>query len=1005
MNIFRIAMSTRKARSELVLAWLLTGSIGLAYTALAYTALTYMGLTGSGASCWADEPPSISRTAWTQSRLHGSPEPPLPYVLTRAFPLEFTAPISLNRMPSTDILLVCEQHGSIYAFDGAQGEPHKSLCVDFNQTPPPSVNLVANQQIQLFSLTYHPNFASNRWVYVCFVTQGGEAEPQTHISRFELPATAPLQLSLASEVAVLTCAGGGHNGSTLAFGPDGYLYISIGDLEVPNPPDPRNTGQDISDLYADILRIDVDRHSGQQNYAIPADNPFVDIPHARPEVYAYGLRNPFRMSFDAPTGDLWVGDVGWEAWEMVYRVQAGGNYGWAIKEGPGDVKPQTPGPTPILPPDIALNHSQAASVTGGLVYRGTKYLDLNGSYIFGDWITRKFWAARFDSERVLDYREIATGSVKPICFETDSHGELLIMDYSDWNQASGIYRLVPNPLPTGASEEFPRLISETGLFADTAAYVAADGVVPYRINAPMWADGAQADYLLAIPGEKQAVFHDTPQKMFDWFNTTVQLPRGSVLAKTYSMPTETSTERIETQIALKDEQGDWQYYSYRWNAAGSDASLVGATGEVATIGDLDWQFGARTSCRICHTPWTGETVGFIEPQLRSAHGGVDNWQALLASGAVRVERTGDLPVDANSTRLVDPSDGTAPLDRRVRAYLHTNCAHCHMNGGNASTTIDVSFQKLLADTGMVERPPMRGDLGLGGARIVSPGSPAQSILFARLAKSGAGHMPHIGSSQTDPLGVQIVRQWIAQLPRSLELRTSLDELCAPQSAVDDNRRRAAAQTLLASYEGAVELAGALAEGRVPERLVHEIVATARDASLAISDLIEPYAAADQRLPRLGAGFQPTQVLAVQGDAQQGRELFTRGLGTCSSCHRLETIGKELGPDLSQLPSERSTPEMLLKSIMHPSADIEDKYRVVQVLTDAGQVSVGRVVSRDPQQLVLQDAAGQLVTIDISSVEQEQAMAVSLMPEQLLAALTAQQAADLLAYLWEVSRRP
>ncbi|MEO8270852.1 MAG: hypothetical protein ABI557_14100, partial [Aureliella sp.] len=717
----------------------------------------------------------------------------------------------------------------------------------------------------------------------------------------------------------------------------------------------------------------------------------------------------------------------------VYRVKSGGNYGWAIKEGPGDVKPQTPGPTPILQADIALNHSQAASVTGGMVYRGTQYPDLTGTYIFGDWITRKFWAARFDSERVLDYREIATGSVKPICFETDSEGELLIMDYSDVNQASGIFRLIPNPMPASASNEFPRLLSETGLFADTAAYVPAAGVVRYQLNAPMWADGATADYLLAIPGEDQAVFHDSPQRMFDWFTTSVQLPRGSVLAKTYSLPQATTTGRIETQIALKDEQGDWQYYTYRWNAAGSDAQLVGDAGEVATLDfsrsqiqldparslaqdsknessdkshrsdrphdTLDWQFGSRTSCRICHTPWTGETVGFIEPQLRSPQTAVDSWQTLLASGAIRLGQTSEKQPDSLVSTMVDPADATVPLDQRVRSYLHTNCAHCHMNGGNASTTIDISYPKLLAETRMVDQPPMRGDLGLPLAQIVTPGFPSQSVLFARLAKSGAGRMPHIGSSRTDPLGVQIVRQWIAQLPRDSQVRDSVDELCAlEQSNVNSDRRIAAVRSLLESYAGGVELAGALAENRVPKQFVHEIVDLSHSASPEIGDLIEPYASADQRVPRLGSKFDSAQVLALTGDPQRGKELFARGSGTCASCHRLETVGKELGPDLSVLARERCQPEVLLKSIMQPSLEIEDKYRVIQVLTDEGQVSTGRIVDRSVEQLILQDAAGKLVHIDLANVEQEQTMSVSMMPDQLLAPLTAQQAADLLAYL-------
>ncbi len=968
-----------------------------------------------------------ARTPWDQSRLVGSPEPPLPYVLQPAFDVEFMGPVSLNRVPHTSQYLVSEQQGKIYALESSLAQPIKTLCVDFNATLPPTAKALAEEQIQLFSLTYHPNFASNRWVYVCYVTHGGAREAQTHISRFELPESQPLQLAVQSEFSILKCGGGGHNGCTLAFGNDGYLYISLGDIEVPNPPDPRDTGQDISDLYASILRIDVDRTSSGLNYSIPDDNPFVNVSGARAEVFAYGLRNPFRMSFDPPTGDLWVGDVGWEAWEMVYRIKSGGNYGWAIKEGPGDVKPQTPGPSPILPADIALNHAEAASVTGGMVYRGQKYPDLVGTYIFGDWITRKYWAAQFDEQRVIDYREIALGAIKPICFESEPNGELLIMDYSEANQPSRIYRLVPNPAVAGSAQDFPRNLSQTGLFADTAAAIPAAGVLPYTVNAPMWADGARAEYLVAIPGDGQAQFHSTPQTMFAWFKTSVVLPLGSVLVKTYSFGEAPNIRRIETQIALKDEQGDWQYYSYRWNDGGTDATLVGSSGEMATyeiplankwfpdsdkvgqtasqshatpaLEKLDWQFGSRTSCRICHTAWTGETLAFIEPQLRTPHGRPDSWQALHSSGVIGSQDAQGSSRTLPPSFMPDPQDATQPLDARARAYLHTNCGHCHLNGGNASTTMDISFSKLLSETRIVDQPPMRGDLGLTGANIVTPGRPARSILFTRIAKSGAGRMPHVGSQRTDPLGVRLMHDWIAQLPSSPELRDAIDTLCAPQqSRVNEEQRRAAAHELLTDYNGAIELASALAEQRVPQSLVREIVTLAQGREPAIRDLIEPYAAPDQRVQRLGPAFDPAQILGLDGRIDMGKKLFAEGVGTCSSCHRLEGVGKDLGPDLSQLADIRRTQAALLKAIMQPSLEIEEKYRALSVLDDSGYVWVGRVLKRDEMQIVLQDASGNSLAIAKESIEVEKLATVSLMPEQLLAPLTAQQAADLIAYV-------
>ena len=197
------------------------------------------------------------------------------------------------------------------------------------------------------------------------------------------------------------------------------LYISTGDAADPNPPDPFNTGQDISDLLSSILRIDVDRKDQGRNYAVPKDNPFVEMKGARPEVWAYGFRNPWRMSFDRQTGELFVGDVGWELWEMVHRVEKGGNYGWSAMEGPQPIKPRTVGPTPIHPALIELPHTIACSVTGGRVYRGKKFPELRGAYVFGDWETRRLWAARFEGDRTKEMPEIARPSVRIVAFGED----------------------------------------------------------------------------------------------------------------------------------------------------------------------------------------------------------------------------------------------------------------------------------------------------------------------------------------------------------------------------------------------------------------------------------------------------------------------------------------------------------------------------------------------------------------------------------------------------------
>ena len=215
--------------------------------------------------------------------------------------------------------------------------------------------------------------------YICYVRKNDSPDGSV-VSRFTVSRTDPPVIEPKSEQVILKFYSGGHNGGCLEFGNDGYLYISTGDAAVPSPPDVMMTGQDCSDLLSSVLRIDVDHaRSPARPYRIPPDNPFVNTPGVRPEIWAFGFRNPWKMSFDRATGDLWVGDVGWELWELVFKVKRGGNYGWSVMEGPQPVNVEARrGPTPILPPIKVHPHSEAASITGGYVYHGTRLPELSG---------------------------------------------------------------------------------------------------------------------------------------------------------------------------------------------------------------------------------------------------------------------------------------------------------------------------------------------------------------------------------------------------------------------------------------------------------------------------------------------------------------------------------------------------------------------------------------------------------------------------------------------------
>src|SRR5262249_13375338 len=221
-----------------------------------------------------------------------------------------------------------------------------------------------------------------------------------------------------------------------------------------------------------------DHEARGKAYAVPVDNPFIKTPKARPEVWAYGFRNPWRMSFDRATGDLWLGDVGWEKWEMVYRVKKGGNYGWSVMEGPQPVRPEAKrGPTPILPPNIAYPHTEGASVTGGYVYRGKRLKDLVGAYLNGDWMSRRIWGTRFDGDKITWHKELAKGTGQIVAFGETDDAELYFLNYD----AGTISKLEPNAAKDN-SADFPRKLSETGLFDSVKDNRPAPGVLPFSVN-------------------------------------------------------------------------------------------------------------------------------------------------------------------------------------------------------------------------------------------------------------------------------------------------------------------------------------------------------------------------------------------------------------------------------------------------------------------------------------------------------------------------------------------
>ena len=295
----------------------------------------------------AEKPFGIEqRTPWTTSNFRGRPEPPPPFKPVRLYPqVTFDKTTIISSAPGTDRLFVGERAGKIYSLPGDRNAAAAELFLDTAQLVA-AINASGKPPVafdSLYGLAFDPDFAKNRFCYVCYVVKpsnrGGSEPDGTRVCRFTVSTTDPPVADPASEKLIISWVHGGHNGGCLKFGLDGCLYISSGDGGVAFPPDGLKSGQDMTTLLAKVLRIDVRREENGKPYAIPADNPFVNLAGARGETWSYGMRNPWKMSFDRKTGDLWVGDVGWELWELVYRVRKGDNYGWSIVEGSQPVHP------------------------------------------------------------------------------------------------------------------------------------------------------------------------------------------------------------------------------------------------------------------------------------------------------------------------------------------------------------------------------------------------------------------------------------------------------------------------------------------------------------------------------------------------------------------------------------------------------------------------------------------------------------------------------------------
>lgn len=686
--------------------------------------------------------------------------PPRPGAVTSvavedAFPgTTFGGPTKLLLEPVTNPRwFVLQKGGQIQVFD--PDNPAVSTYMDLSGV----VN--ASGEGGLLSMAFHPDYPGTPEIFLSYTRD--TSPMRSVISRVTLDDVAtPSAIGAGStenEIITIEQFASNHNGGDIAFGPDGFLYIGLGDGG--GGGDPQETGQDTTNLLGSFLRLDVIDPSisyPDNAYLIPGGaegNPFagepkcgatLSNPNNCPEIYAWGVRNPWRWSFDSATGELWAGDVGQGAREEVDIIERGNNYGWDCREGFAAYE-NTGCTGGFTDPVHDYPRSDGNSITGGMVYRGSAISGRVGEYIYADYGSGRIWALRPDGQGGYANEQLLDESSGPVAFAADADGELY---YANINNGR-IYKFVPGA--GGGGNTIPDSLADTGCVDPNDMTAPYSGLLPYDINARFWSDGADKGRYIGLPNGT-TISIDAED---DW-----EFPPGTVIVKDFRL----GGNLIETRHLMRHPDGVWAGYTYEWNAQQTQATRV-IGGKTVTIAGQDWIFPSGAQCDQCHTAAAGFALGpetaqmnrdFTYPSTAVTDNQLETIDHVMMFSSPLAGTPDTLP------RLSDPTDVTATLDDRARAYLHSNCANCHRPGGGTPVDIDLRYTTALQDTAACNTPPQAGMVGIPNALIIAPGDASRSTLIARTNRRGnAMAMPPVGSNVIDSDGVALLTDWVNAL--------------------------------------------------------------------------------------------------------------------------------------------------------------------------------------------------------------------------------------------------
>ncbi|HEY2328985.1 MAG TPA: PQQ-dependent sugar dehydrogenase, partial [Verrucomicrobiae bacterium] len=512
------------------------------------------------------------------------------------------------------------------------------------------------------------------------------------------------------------------------------------------------------------------------NYFIPNDNPFVGQSNVLEEFFCLGLRSPHRMTYDPPTGKIFIGDVGESSREEIDVIEPGEsalNFQWNRCEG-NLGKMDAPFIGASRGPVLDYPHTDGRAVIGGYVYRGQEFAhDLGGKYIFGDNVMRTVWALDETATPVKktllcvmpkgDGPNAGTDYTGLSSFGTDAAGEIYFCQMS--SIGGRIFKLQRGG-PPPPTKLMPKLLSQTGVFVDMEKLSPADFLIPYTVNSPLWSDGAVKTRWFTLPTNTVIGFSANGEWNF---------PSGSVFVKNFDLPVDETNpqirRRLETRILVRDTNNYVYGASYKWRADNSDADLV-TNGfaepiEIKTTTGTrtqNWFYPSRQDCLTCHTPASGGVLGLKTRQLNGdfkyPNGVTANQLHTLGHLGIFDGAFDDRKI-FRYAKLANITNASDAIELRVRSYLDANCAMCH-RPGSAGAFFDARFDTPLKKQDLINGP-VANLLGITGARVIVPGDTNKSVLFRRTSITGENQMPPLARNLVDTNAVAVIAKWISTL--------------------------------------------------------------------------------------------------------------------------------------------------------------------------------------------------------------------------------------------------